>query len=798
MGQRFSPKTPANGLLTFQTAVKIGMLLNERANQSIQQLSGALEQLHPDREDVEGIRGNDGTLFTSMAEEDKAAWSQKSQSEAVNQLKSLLLKQCREIPTPLSPSKKPSRSKTVQQDGRSSLPAFQDLVPIIHNQSEYIQHLEAEEELQGLKQRVRVVVAENEKLQYELKSKAVDESLKDYTIHNSTMNESMAANSHKASNRDHNMLQRAEHTASKNALEQLNVIYQAQIESLEAQVISLRRDLSVSQKECEELKVRLKHMEKQAANALRVDGAPHVSGLCLKCAQHEAVLAGTHANLHVQAIDRVIKERDELLVALCAVRASQQEAQQREWSACLQVKQAVEIAEEANLHKARVEVKCEQLSRELARQREQLGREAQALTERLAEAREQGRAEIRKQKDELADMVSSLTKHVAELEGQLARAHRDKNSLTTQLEDTFCKLTSQEQDNTKMCVDLRYQLSQTQLKKEEAERELRELNTKTSRQMEKAAQEVERLSSELVGCRQHLDTVQKDGSQWQAKALSLAEQLANAQRQLHLTRQERQSAERTEEEKMTSVMLLAKERERELTVLLEKTEAQHQQRVGELDGLLSSQNSLLRKLKEECCKLGNKLEELTENGRSELEQLTLEKQHLEETVGSLRIRCSDMEEQCVQHGRMHQRMKDRGSRRLVNGTNGRGGPGKKEQACCYRGRTSSPGRGLLHLGSCHTHIHTPSVSPLFSPRPLIPKHTVCCHAPEAKGRSSQNFSFANEVGRDWAKETAFICLISVCVFVRASVCMMSNCLCDLRCTERCRDDKRLRRGEKIQ
>jgi len=51
-----------------------------------------------------------------------------------------------------------------------------------------------------------------------------------------------------------------------------------------------------------------------------------------------------------------------------------------------------------------------------------------------------------------------------------------------------------------------------------------------------AGQEVERLSSELVGCRQQLEAVQKDGSQWQAEALSLAEQLANAQRQLHLTR----------------------------------------------------------------------------------------------------------------------------------------------------------------------------------------------------------------------------------------------------------------------
>ncbi|KAM9344845.1 serologically defined colon cancer antigen 8 homolog isoform 1-T1 [Symphorus nematophorus] len=636
--------------------------LRQRANQSIQQLSSTLEQLSPDGEEVEELRCSDGSFFATMAEEDKAAWSQKTQSEAVNQLKSLLLKQCREIPSALSP-KKQSPSKRVQQEGRSSLPAFQDLVPMIHNQSEYIKHLEAEvkfckEELQGMKQRIRVVVVENEKLHSDLKTKAVDESLKDYTLRNSMVNESVAANSHIGSNEGCTMLQTAEPSMWKNELEQLKVIYQAQIESLEAQVISLRKDLSVSQKECEELKV-LRHREKQTAEALRADGAARVAGLCLKCAQHEAVLAGTHTNLHVQTIDRLTKERDELLVALRAVRASQQEAQQREWSACLQVKQAVEMAEEANLYKARVEVQCEQLSREVARHREQLEREAQALQERLAEAREEGRAEARKHKEELANTVSNLSQRVAELEGQLDRAHRDKSSLTNQLEDTLHRLTSQEQDNTKVCVDLRYQLSQAQLKREEAERELREHNTKTSRQIEKAAQEVERLSSELVGCRQHLEAVQKDGSQWQAEALSLAEQLANAQRQLHLTRQDRESAERAHEEEMASVTLSAQEKERELTVLLEQTEAQHQQRVGELDGLLSSQNSLIKKLKEECCTLGLKLEERTENSRSEMEQLALEKQHLEETVKNLRARCSDIEEQCVQHGRMHQRMKDR-------------------------------------------------------------------------------------------------------------------------------------------
>ncbi|XP_030604406.1 serologically defined colon cancer antigen 8 homolog isoform X1 [Archocentrus centrarchus] len=637
--------------------------LRQRANQSIQQLSSALQQLDPDEEQAEEVRGGSEDRFTTtMAEEDKAAWSQKSQSEAVNQLKSLLLKQGREIPTALSPSKKQSPSKRVQQEGKSSLPAFQDLVPVFHK-SEYIQHLEAEvkfckEELEGMKQRIRVVVVENEKLHSELKARAVDESLKDYTIRNSMMNETIA-NSHIASIRDHSVLQKEEHNTWKNELEKLKVIYQAQMESLEAQVIALRKDLSVSQRECEEVKLRLRHREKQAADALRADGAPRVAGLCLKCAQHEAVLAGTHTNLHVQAIDRLTKERDELLVALRTVRASQQEAQQREWSACLQVKQAVEMAEEANLQKARVEVQCEQLSRELARQREQLDREAHGLQKRLAEAREEGRAEARSQKEDLMNTVSGLSQRIAELEGQLDRAHRDKSSLTSQLEDTLRTLSSQEQENTKVCVDLRYQLSQAALKKEEAERELRELNAKTSRQMEKAAQEVERLSSELVGCRQHLEAVQKDGSQWQAEALSLAEQLANAQRQLHLTRQDRESADRAHEEEMASVTDSARERERELTVMLQQTESEHQERVGELDGLLSSQNSLLGKLNEECCNLGTKLEELAKKSRRELEQLALEKQHLEETVKNLRARCCDMEEQCVQHGRMHQRMKDR-------------------------------------------------------------------------------------------------------------------------------------------
>lgn len=54
---------------------------------------------------------------------------------------------------------------------------------------------------------------------------------------------------------------------------------------------------------------------------------------------------------------KYFRDYEELLAALCAAKASQQEAQQKERSACLQVKQAVQMVEEAKLCKAQVRFK---------------------------------------------------------------------------------------------------------------------------------------------------------------------------------------------------------------------------------------------------------------------------------------------------------------------------------------------------------------------------------------------------------------------------------------------------------
>ncbi|XP_047198298.1 serologically defined colon cancer antigen 8 homolog isoform X1 [Hippoglossus stenolepis] len=241
----------------------------------------------------------------------------------------------------------------------------------------------------------------------------------------------------------------------------------------------------------------------------------------------------------------------------------------------------------------------------------------------------------------IIDQDKDNATRVAELEEQLGRAQRDKSSLTNQLQTARRHIIDQDKDNATMSVDLQYRYNQAKWK-EQVERELSNLKIRNTRQLENSAKEVEGLSSELAGCRIHLGVVQKEGSQWQDKALSLTEQLADAQRQLNLTRHEVKSAERSHKEIMESTTLSAQERHRDMTALLE---AQYKQRVGEQDGLLSSQSSMIKKMGGECNRLVAQLEEMAEKHRRKEKQTAVEKKDLEETITSLEARCCNLEEQ---------------------------------------------------------------------------------------------------------------------------------------------------------
>ncbi|XP_072503708.1 serologically defined colon cancer antigen 8 isoform X8 [Notamacropus eugenii] len=592
--------------------------LRERANRSIHQLKCALQESDILGED-EFEHGE--SCSEAGSEESGTTWQELHHSQAVNQLKALLTQQSGKESEVSSPRKKISPSKTSKNEN-NSLSALFDLVPIFNDQSQYIHHLEAEvkfckEELSGMKGRIQVVVLENEKLQEELKSRSAE--------------------------------QKVEHIFMDSS-EKLKLTYEVKNEILESQVKTLRKDLSESEKNCEDLKGRLRHQESLNAASNRV------GGLCLKCSQHEAVLAQTHTDAHVQTIERLTKERDELMSALVTVRKTLSEMQQMESSAYEQVKQSVLMTEEANFEKTKILIQCEQLKTELERQKSRFERELIVQQEKRLNEKEVLRQEMKKEREDLGATMLALSQNMADLEAQVEKVTREKLSIANQLEEAQKQLTCHDVDLTEVCGEMRYQLNQTKMKKDEAEKEHREYRTKTLRELEIKDQEIEKLKLELNESKRRIEQAQQDGARARDECIKLTELLGQTEHQLHLTRLEKESIQQSFSSNAKAQTLQAQQREQELTQKMQQMEAQHDQAESEQFLLLTSQNTFMAKLKEQCCMLAQKLEEITEKNRCEVSHLDQENKYMMEKLGKLQKRNHELEDQCIQHGKIHERM----------------------------------------------------------------------------------------------------------------------------------------------
>ncbi|XP_063449787.1 serologically defined colon cancer antigen 8 isoform X11 [Pan paniscus] len=569
--------------------LQVKVVLAEHASRSIHQLKCALKE-----GDVTiGEDAPNLSFSTSVGNEDaRTAWPELQQSHAVNQLKDLLRQQA-DKESEVSPSRRRKMSplRSLEHE-ETNMPTMHDLVHTINDQSQYIHHLEAEvkfckEELSGMKNKIQVVVLENEGLQQQLKSQRQEETLREQTLLDASGNmqnswittgedSGVGETSKRPFSHDNADFGKAASAGEQLELEKLKLTYEEKCEIEESQLKFLRNDLAEYQRTCEDLKEQLKHKE----FLLAANTCNRVGGLCLKCAQHEAVLSQTHTNVHMQTIERLVKERDDLMSALVSVRSSLADTQQREASAYEQVKQVLQISEEANFEKTKALIQCDQLRKELERQAERLEKELASQQEKRAIEKDMMKKEITKERESMGSKMLILSQNIAQLEAQVEKVTKEKISAINQLEEIQSQLASREMDVTKVCGEMRYQLNKTNMEKDEAEKEHREFRAKTNRDLEIKDQEIEKLRIELGESKQHLEQEQQKAARARVECLRLTELLGESEHQLHLT-------------------------------------------------------------------------------RSEIAQLSQEKRYTYDKLGKLQRRNEELEKQCVQHGRVHETMKQR-------------------------------------------------------------------------------------------------------------------------------------------
>ncbi|XP_030045363.1 serologically defined colon cancer antigen 8 homolog, partial [Microcaecilia unicolor] len=156
-----------------------------RANTSIQQLKDAIEQRNPKKK--ESSLEQSAIIPSTEENNTDQAWGELQHSHAVNQLKALLREQEERENKASSPRRRKISPTRASKEADVNVHTLNDLVPIIHDQSQYIHHLEAEvkfckDELSSMKQRIRVVVLENEELCEAMKSRVLQETMREQTL----------------------------------------------------------------------------------------------------------------------------------------------------------------------------------------------------------------------------------------------------------------------------------------------------------------------------------------------------------------------------------------------------------------------------------------------------------------------------------------------------------------------------------------------------------------------------------------------------------------------------------------
>nr|XP_008958353.3 serologically defined colon cancer antigen 8 isoform X4 [Pan paniscus] len=585
--------------------LQVKVVLAEHASRSIHQLKCALKE-----GDVTiGEDAPNLSFSTSVGNEDaRTAWPELQQSHAVNQLKDLLRQQA-DKESEVSPSRRRKMSplRSLEHE-ETNMPTMHDLVHTINDQSQYIHHLEAEvkfckEELSGMKNKIQVVVLENEGLQQQLKSQRQEETLREQTLLDASGN---MQNSWITTGEDSGVGE-----TSKRPFSHDNADF--------GKAASAGEQLELE-------KLKLTYEE--------------------KCEIEESQL-------------KFLRERDDLMSALVSVRSSLADTQQREASAYEQVKQVLQISEEANFEKTKALIQCDQLRKELERQAERLEKELASQQEKRAIEKDMMKKEITKERESMGSKMLILSQNIAQLEAQVEKVTKEKISAINQLEEIQSQLASREMDVTKVCGEMRYQLNKNNMEKDEAEKEHREFRAKTNRDLEIKDQEIEKLRIELGESKQHLEQEQQKAARARVECLRLTELLGESEHQLHLTRQEKDSIQQSFSKEAKAQALQAQQREQELTQKIQQMEAQHDKTENEQYLLLTSQNTFLTKLKEECCTLAKKLEQISQKTRSEIAQLSQEKRYTYDKLGKLQRRNEELEKQCVQHGRVHETMKQR-------------------------------------------------------------------------------------------------------------------------------------------
>lgn len=331
----------------------------------------------------------------------------------------------------------------------------------------------------------------------------------------------------------------------------------------------------------------------------------------------------------------------------------------RETEAISQVREAVQMVEAAVMEKDQAEIQARQRDDELEEMKGVVAKVINKAGERTREEVDAVRKQCNDQMTRLTEELHALEMEGAEKQSRLDRMTREKRSVESELQQIYkdglvegTRSKDAYQQLNSRAIEAERALSEANMKLDSQKMELEKLAMDNQQLQQKMTSEVKQLQERLVNTQAEFDAINDDRVTCMNKLNDLNKKLVAAQ-------QEKEAAHR----KYAKELALAEQdyqvRTRNWEVKLQTTEDSRSQTVTELRRLLTAQQRMSARWKEECSTLTHKFEGKLTESRAEVAQLKHRNEEMTSLLKDSQTKTAEVERLLSDYTKNIRRMEER-------------------------------------------------------------------------------------------------------------------------------------------
>lgn len=398
-----------------------------------------------------------------------------------------------------------------------------EILDYIGQQEEYIEQLEKESkfcrtELSNLLSRVRDVISENEQLSGTANNSklATESSLKRTAVSEPFIAGAGGDNVFVNPKSTYSNSKRRKDTTGSNTSVP-NIVFEARISELEAELIQANMDLKRAKNDNEELCKKMKCLESNY-ETMKATVTSSSSG------------GGQNCEVHRKHIELLQKEKTSLEENTKQLQKSLEEAkiQQKQFASKRYINELLQM------ERSQAELEVKHLRDELDRQHERVRELQHEMARRVAEERATAERRYNNQVDQLGGDLSNQWEQVAKLQLELERQKRYENDVKRDLGNRSAQIEELKMELRSNRATFLADMAQSSAEKQSLEQEITALRLQLDRSLRDHKTDAARLNAEINSLRQRLDRTDADLLHSKREVLRLNDDIACLEKEVEV------------------------------------------------------------------------------------------------------------------------------------------------------------------------------------------------------------------------------------------------------------------------